>query len=80
MATTSDTTWNLTEYSNEAKAAFVAQRETHNVGITVQLGSAVEANRRPVWEMVNSESGMVNRDARFLESNQRFQEKLLLVK
>lgn len=60
MVTTTDTTWNPTEYSNEAKTGVLTQHEARNAGMTVHVGSAVEAGRRPAWELVNGESGIVN--------------------
>ena len=60
FVTITDTIWNPTEYSNETEATFFAPRTENNAGITVYLGGAVEPNRQPAWEVVNSKSEMAN--------------------
>ncbi len=45
-----DTTWNPTEYSNEAVREMVARRQRQHADVEmVQIGEALESDRAPVW-------------------------------
>jgi hypothetical protein len=58
MVTTTDTTWNPTEFANSgSKKAGSVRLSTETV---VHIGSACETNRRPAWALVNSELGIGN--------------------
>jgi len=59
-----DTTWNPTEYSNEAVSALVAGRMGYNAGVVLQRGASLEPDRVPVWTMAESKERRDYADAR----------------
>ncbi len=52
FVTIADTTWNPTEYSNEAKAG-VVRHLTDAHDIEIKVGSSSEQTRKPAWQMAN---------------------------
>ncbi len=56
FVTTSDTTWDPTEYSNEAGPLLLARRSVHALDIEMHLGTLTEPDRAPVWSVMEGSS------------------------